>query len=64
MTSGEWEADDAIAELERQQAREFTEPEKAVFRKRGEHRYAIPDGSRWGDVKAVSTNIGQVLIPS
>ena len=60
----EWEADDAIAELERQQAREFTEPEKAVFRKRGEHRYAIPDGSRWGDVKAVSTNIGQVLIPS
>ena len=57
----EWEADDAIAELERQQAREFTEPEKAIFRRRGEHRYAIPDGARWGDLKAISTNIGEVL---
>ena len=57
----EREADDAIAELERQQGREFTEEQKAIFRKRGEHRYAIPDGARWGDVKAVSTNIGEVL---
>ena len=57
----ECEADDAIAELERQQGREFTEEQKAIFRKRGEHRYAIPDGARWGDVKAVSTNIGEVL---
>ena len=57
----EWEADDAISELERQQGREFTEAEKAIFRKRGEHRYAIPDGTRWGDVKAISTNIGKVL---
>ena len=57
----ECEADDAIAELERQQEHEFTEQQKAIFRKRGEHRYAIPDGARWGDVKAVSTNIGEVL---
>ena len=57
----EWEADDAIAEQERQQGRVFTEDEKAIFRKRGEHRYAIPDGSRWGDVKAVSVNIGEAL---
>ena len=57
----ECEADDAIAELERQQGHEFTEAQKAIFRKRGEHRYAIPDGARWGDVKAVSTNIGEVL---
>ena len=57
----EWEADDTIAELELQQGREFTEPEKAIFRKRDEHRYAIPDGARWGDVKAVSTKIGEVL---
>ena len=57
----EWEADDAIAEQERQQGREFTEAQKAIFRKRGEHRYAIPDGARWGDVKAISTNIGEVL---
>src|SRR5438477_12988417 len=48
----ECEADDAIAEQERQQGRAFTEQQKAVFRKRGEHRFKIPDGSRWGDVKA------------
>ena len=47
----ECEADDAIAELERQQGRAFTEKQKAVFRKRGEHRFKIPDGSRWGDVQ-------------
>ena len=57
----ECEADEAIAELERQQGRGFTDEEKAIFRKRGEHRYMIPDGSRWGDVKAVSTNIGETL---
>jgi type I restriction enzyme M protein len=37
----ECEADDAIAELERQQGRAFSEKEKAVFRKRGEHRFKI-----------------------
>ena len=60
----ECEADDAIAELERQQGRSFSEKEKAVFRKRGEHRFQIPDGSRWGDVKAASTNLGDVLTKS
>src|SRR5262245_5331424 len=44
------EADEAIAELERQQGRSFTDAEKAVFRKRGSNRYTIPDGSRWGEV--------------
>src|SRR5215210_2148491 len=57
----ECEADDAIADLERQQRRSFTDNEKAIFRKRGEHRFQIPDGSRWGDVLAVSENIGQTL---
>ena len=57
----ECEADDAIAELEKQQGKSFTDAQKATFRKRGDHRYAIPDGSRWGDVKAVSTNIGEAL---
>src|SRR5438874_13272778 len=57
----EWEADDAIAELERQQGRSFSEPEKAVFRRRGEHRFKIPPGARWGDVSSASTNIGRVL---
>ena len=55
------ETDVAIAEQERQQGRIFTEKQKAVFRRRGEHRYAIPDGSRWGDVLAASTNLGEVL---
>jgi len=57
----EREADDAIAELEKQQGRPFTNNEKAIFRNRGEHRFKIPDGSRWGDVKAASANIGEVL---
>ncbi len=55
------EADEAIAELERQQGRQFTETQKAVFRTRGEHRFSIPDGSRWGDVLAESTNLGEKL---
>src|SRR5512145_1098287 len=57
----ECEADEAIATLERQQGRPFTEKQKAIFRKRGEHRFAIPEGARWGDVKVVSTNLGEVL---
>jgi hypothetical protein len=57
----EHEADEAIAELERQQDRAFSDKEKAVFRKRGEHRFQIPDGARWGDVKAAATNLGEVL---
>jgi type I restriction enzyme M protein len=55
------EADEAIAEQERQQGRTFTEREKAIFRARGEHRFNIPAGSRWGDVLAVSENIGEKL---
>jgi type I restriction enzyme M protein len=53
------EADEAIAVLEQQQGRAFTEAQKAIFRARGEHRFNIPDGSRWGDVLAVSGNIGR-----
>src|SRR3954447_1256754 len=61
--SDQWEheADEAIKELEQQQGRQFSEAERAIFRKRGEHRFTIPDGARWGDVKAASTNIGEVL---
>lgn len=55
------EADDAIAELERQQGRAFTESQKAIFRARGEHRFSIPKGSRWGDVQAASVNLGETL---
>ena len=32
-----------------------------MFRARGEHRYSIPDGSRWGDVLAASTHLGETL---
>ncbi len=55
------EADEAIAELERQQGKPFTDKQKAVFRARGEHRFKIPEGARWGDVLAVSENIGEKL---
>jgi type I restriction enzyme M protein len=47
--------------LERQQQRQFTDAQKAVFRARGEHRFCIPDGSRWVDVLAASTNLGEKL---
>src|ERR1035437_6273084 len=57
----ECEADDAIAAQEKIQGRPFTEKQKAVFRARGEHRFNLPDGSRWGDVKTASTNLGEVL---
>jgi type I restriction enzyme M protein len=55
------EADDAIAEQERLQGRAFTEQQKALFRARGDHRFSIPEGARWGDVLAVSENIGETL---
>lgn len=57
----ECEADEAIAVQEKQQGRAFTEKEKSLFRKRNVHRFSIPDGARWGDVKAASTNLGEVL---
>lgn len=57
----EHEAGEAIKELEAQQGRSFTEAQRAIFRTRGEHRFTLPDGARWGDVKAASTNIGEVL---
>ncbi len=57
----EFEADEAIAEQERQQGRTFTDKQKAVFRAHHKHRFSIPDGSRWGDVLAASTNLGEVL---
>jgi type I restriction enzyme M protein len=55
------EADEAIAELEKQQGRTFSEKERAMFRARGDHRFTIPAGSQWEDVLAASTNLGQVL---
>jgi hypothetical protein len=55
------ETDEAIVELEREQGRPFTDAQKAVFRARGEHRFSIPEGAHWGDVLAVSTDIGERL---
>jgi type I restriction enzyme M protein len=57
----EQEADDAIAELEKQQGHPFTEAQKAIFRARGEHRFTIPPGAHWGDVRAASVNLGETL---
>lgn len=57
----EHEADDAIVELERQQGRTFSDAQKAVFRARGEHRFRIPEGNRWGDILASSIDLGRKL---
>lgn len=56
-----YEAEEAIAAQEKQHARLFTEAQKYIFRNRGKHRFEIPAGSDWGDVKAASTNLGEVL---
>jgi type I restriction-modification system DNA methylase subunit len=57
----EHEADEAIAEQERITGRAFSDAQKAVFRARGEHRFLIPEGSRWGDVLATSIELGRKL---
>lgn len=57
----ECEAEEAIAEQEKQQGRKFSDKEKAIFRARGDHRFTIPKGSHWGDVLAASTNLGEKL---
>ena len=55
------EADEAIAEQERQQGRLFTEAQRTIFKARGEHRFQIPEGNRWADVLEQSENIGEKL---
>ena len=55
------EAEETIANLERQQGRPFTEQQRAIFRARRDHRFTIPEGAQWGDVKAASTNLGETL---
>ncbi|MEW6071197.1 MAG: type I restriction-modification system subunit M N-terminal domain-containing protein [Planctomycetota bacterium] len=42
----ECETDEAISELERQQGRSFSDRERAVFRKRREHRFQDMDSGR------------------
>lgn len=55
------EADEAIAELERQQGKPFTEKQKGVFKSGGQHRFTIPESKRWADVMGKSENIGEEL---
>lgn len=55
------EADERIDEMERERGQAFTEQQKALLRAREDHRFNIPEGSRWGDILAVSQNIGQKL---
>ena len=49
------EADEAITEQERQQGRTFTDEQRAVLRRRGDHRFTIPEGQHWADVRDVPT---------
>lgn len=55
------EVDETIARIETQRGVPMAEEQRAVFRRRGDHRFTIPDGAHWGDVKAVATNIGKKL---
>src|SRR5579862_7773853 len=55
------EVDDAITERERQKGPRLTKQQKAALRKRGQHRFKIPDGSFWGDVRTAPTNVGKAL---
>lgn len=57
----EHEAEERIAELGRERGQPFTEHQKAVLRARQDHRFNIPEGCRWGDILAVSQDIGQKL---
>src|SRR5438128_10948121 len=57
----EREADEAIAEQEKIQGRAFSDQQKEIFRRRGSHRFVIPEGAHWSDVLSASTNIGKVL---
>lgn len=61
--SDQWEseADDAIAEQERHKGRSLAKQQGAALRKRGQHRFKIPDGASWSDVRAASTNVGKAL---
>jgi len=61
--SDQWEneAEEAILVLEAQQGYGFTEKQKAIFLARGEHRFSIPEGSRWSDILTVAENIGEKL---
>lgn len=55
------EADEAIAELERQQGQQFSDQKKQILRARGDHRFTLPDGCHWDDIIEVSENIGEKL---
>lgn len=60
----ESEVDENIAKLEKEAGRTFTDQQRAVIRARNDHRFNIPDGSRWGDVLAVATKIGEKIASS
>jgi type I restriction enzyme M protein len=55
------EADEAITAQEKVQGRTFTDEQKAIFRKRERHRFTIPDGAHWRDLKGDATNLGEIL---
>jgi len=55
------EVEETIIRIEQQRGTPMAEEQRAIFRKREEHRFAIPDGCHWGDVLAAATNIGKKL---
>lgn len=58
------ESDERIAEMERERGQAFTEQQKALLRAREDHRFNIPEGSRWGDILAVCRRISARSSPT
>jgi type I restriction enzyme M protein len=56
----DWEVHAAILEFERQRGYACSE-EKAAVRESVEHRFSVPSGSTWSDVKASTIEVGKAL---
>src|SRR5829696_5470591 len=62
--SDQWdfEADERIAQMERERGQPFTEAQRQALRARPAiHRFTIPAGCHWSDVLRQSENIGEAL---
>ncbi|MBI1790535.1 MAG: type I restriction-modification system subunit M N-terminal domain-containing protein [Acidobacteria bacterium] len=58
----DYEADEVIREKEAEFGRTLNEKQHQALRATAHvHRFRIPEGAHWGDVRAVSENIGEVL---
>jgi type I restriction enzyme M protein len=62
--SDQWdhEATEKIADMERERGKLFTDAQRdRLLASRDIHRFTLPDGCHWEDVRKVTANVGQVL---